>query len=682
MAFGDVFAGWMDAAHEHHTNVLQMEYQSRKETAQMYAKMADDPRYDEASQNEFKRRALILPTIEYGKKVPKELMPDKDGNIIMKVQPPAPAPVGIPGSQIPGAPIQTGLGPGPVPEKDAPPGPDTSLYSLQGTRPTAGVEIPRQEIQAPGPPPHELMEQMPFAQQMDRLRQRSMASTAMIKEGLWKPVGGGGFNQDGADGKRHKFINESRLNTDTGTQEYRSRDLGPVSDFAPRLGDIVTLEDAKEFASPGGGGFKFRNQEGQDLDLDSMIATDGPTATIQSMGNYYKPVSVRNVFIRANNQVQAVNPLAPKAPPTIMGTARPETTRTSWRPSGVDAYGRQLFEEFDSTTNTATGQRSTNPPQQQPAAPQSSAPTPQAPPATGASAPQGAPPAQAPMPPSPAIQQLMKTPASGTTMQAPAPPLVPRGTQAIPAPSVSTPSAGGRVRTGGLALGAQERGQQIMLAVAPAAQILYGDPKNPDFESLQSFANMADDPEASERIGTAARFIIERLNKVNAEQGPGAVNLLIGGALGKTAMNALGLTRLMAGSETKSMQDVLTPLHDNEAKYLARIMAAYGTVVGLRRFTGAGAYEFSTAAMERELPVPGLTGIKNSLTVYAKLAQLAEEISAATGRLDPSLVPERPFYQDAAKQLTWRSNGWGVAKGKEPGSYLVQKTISGPWERP
>jgi hypothetical protein len=661
LAFGDVFAGYEGEAAKHWQNVLQMDYQNKRTIAEQYSKIADDPRYDEETQQEAQRRSLHTLTIGPGDKLPKEYE-----NFTFTRKPPVPAPVQMPGGpQGQGAPIPSqlpGANAGPVPELGQV-GPETSLQSLQGapgpTSPTAGVSPQPQTVQPPTPPPYTAnMAPMSFAEQKERQRQTSLASVGLIKESMWKPVAGGTFQQDDQTdgGLRHRMEQQVRLNPETGQQEFRLTNLGRVSNFAPRNGDYIPLGEAKKLKDSGM--YPFMDASGKDLDLDRMIAVEGPEAMIHNMGrDQYEPGHPRMQFIRTNNQVEAVNPMVPTAPPTVMGTARPDTTREDWRPAGVDEHGRMLYQQFDSTTHVATGKFSSTPPSQP-----GLAPAPQAPPSGPVAAPSAPAPGVAPAPTAPPIAQN-----------------VPRGT--MPASAPTAPPNGRPQRSGGLALGAQERGQQIMLAVAPAAQILYGDPKNPDFESLASFAKMADDPEAAARIGTAARFIIERLNRVNADGGPALANALIGSSLTKGIMNKTGLTEMLAGSEAESMQNAIAPLHDDEARYLARIMAAYGTVVGLRRFTGGGAYEFSTTAMERELPIPGLTGVKNSMTVYAKLAQLGEEISSATKRLDPALVPEQKFYEDNAKRLTWQSKGWGVAQGKD-GSYMVQKSPGAPWEKP
>src|SRR5206468_7861210 len=90
---------------------------------------------------------------------------------------------------------------------------------------------------------------------------------------------------------------------------------------------------------------------------------------------------------------------------------------------------------------------------------------------------------------------------------------------------------------------------------------------------------------------------------------------------------------------------------DTEKRWLARMFAAYGTVVGFRRFTSGGAYQFSTQAMEREIPIPGATGVNDSKSYYNKLSQLMEEPAAAMGKMFSVSPQEKDFYNKAAIRL-------------------------------
>lgn len=650
MAFGDVFAGWMDAAHQHQQNLLQMEYQNKKQLAEQYAKLADDPRYDEASVKEFMRRAMEIPTLEPGKKLPKEYQ-----NFTIQVQPPTGPPVRLPGSQTPGAPISSG--PGPVPELGKV-GKETSLESLQGMQPTAGVEIPPQQVQPPAPAPHDLFAQMPFEQQIERMKQQSLAKGASAQEiaGMkaaeWKRQTD--FARDMPDGKRHKFVVETRRDPDTGQMESRQVDQGDIANFAPRMGNVLTLEDAKTAQNLG---FSVKDSLGKDLDIDAMIAVEGPYATIQNKGNYYEPMSVRRVITSANNITQFRNPYAPEEPGAAIGQTRPNITTTTYRETGVDAQGHRLYEPFDAVRRVATG------------------------PVT-ATLPSGATviPAAPTAPTAPAQQPAPKpAPWSQTAPTQVAPPVAPPVGGNVPAP---VPPRNPNVRVGvGISPGTQRFVTQVMLSARPAATILYGDSKNPDFESLQEFASVADDAKRRDLVGNAARVIIRKMGNTGtvapdvALRGFGA-SANTGGIL-KVLTNYLGLPGAQASSETKVVEDALKPLTRKEVRMVGRIMAAYGTIVGLRRITGGIGSQFLTETMEREIPIPGMTGVNSSQSYYNKLASLGEEITKATEQLPREMVPEYPFWERNTAFLNAMGRGWPVNKNKA-GDYAFQHE-DGQW---
>lgn len=615
MAFGDVFAGWMDAAHEHQKNLLQMEYQNKKQLAEQYAKLADDPRYDETSQKEFMRRAMEIPTLEAGKKMPKEYQ-----NFTIQVQPPTLPPVnlpeqkaGSPESQIPGVPSP------------------------------AEATIPAQTIQAPTPPPHELMAQMPFEEQMDRLKQQSLAkgassqNIASFKASIPQKVGRDVVQ--GPDGRRYPLYTYQRFNPETGQMEkYQEQGDIPLGFFAPRPG-------AKETAS------NLLRMVGEDV-LEPPLDVNGKPLNIQTLSqmnpnqilqhigeNRYVPVLESKAIRSINNQMVPVGQDTGTVAGPSLGTARPDTTTTSWRDVGVDPQGRRIYEPFDVVRRVATGPRTT-------ALPLGATVAPSAPPA----APEGQ--GTAPMPP-PGVSSLQQ-----------------------PTPPRTTPQ-----RVGAITPGAQRFNQQTLQSVRPAAQILYGDSRNPDFESLQDFATIADDPRRRDLVGQAAKTIIQKMGRtgtMDPEVGLRAfgASANTGGIL-KVLTNYLGLPGAQAASETKVVEDSLKQLTPKEIRMLGRIMAAYGTIVGLRRITSGGAYQFSTEAMEREVPIPGMTGVNSSQSYYNKLAQLGEELTAGTREIPREMVPEYPFWERNTAYLNAKGRGWPINKNKA-GDYAFQHE-DGQW---
>lgn len=85
MAFGDILSGLAEAGHQHRTTLLQMDYEKKKQLADMYGKLAQDPNYPTEARTEFLKRAVGLHTLPPEKKLPKEWE-----NMTITVQPPTP----------------------------------------------------------------------------------------------------------------------------------------------------------------------------------------------------------------------------------------------------------------------------------------------------------------------------------------------------------------------------------------------------------------------------------------------------------------------------------------------------------------------------------------------------------------------------------------------------------------
>jgi hypothetical protein len=146
MAFGDVFAGWNEAQHQHVQDVLRMQYGDFQASRDRYMKIAEDDRYPVEIRQTAAQRAMT-PFVDENGNITK--LSKEDKNMTFQIQPPTPPPVGVPGTQTQGAPISGG--PGPVPALGEV-GAATSLQSLQGTQPTSGVSIPPRVIESPQPP--------------------------------------------------------------------------------------------------------------------------------------------------------------------------------------------------------------------------------------------------------------------------------------------------------------------------------------------------------------------------------------------------------------------------------------------------------------------------------------------------------------------------------------------------
>lgn len=156
MAFGDVFAGWQEAAHEHTQNLLQMDYENKRQLAQSYAKLAEDQSYPTEARTEFAKRAMQIPALEPGKKLPKEWE-----SMTIKVSQPTPPPITAPGSA------------------------GTPGTSPEGVPQAATAAINPQTVQPPTPPPHDqsVFQPKTFAENLSQQQQTmSMQIDQRLKE--------------------------------------------------------------------------------------------------------------------------------------------------------------------------------------------------------------------------------------------------------------------------------------------------------------------------------------------------------------------------------------------------------------------------------------------------------------------------------------------------------------------
>lgn len=161
---------------------------------------------------------------------------------------------------------------------------------------------------------------------------------------------------------------------------------------------------------------------------------------------------------------------------------------------------------------------------------------------------------------------------------------------------------------------------------------LFGDPSNPAFPSLKDYGDLADNPVSRERIGTAVQLLMKGIDSSPGgavHAGAGGVGVSTGGLVA-LLQNWASVPSALAKSEQDQYQKVLKAMTSRERDALDSIMAAFSTVVGLRSLTRASAAQFSTKALEREVPVIGAQGVTSSRQFYNKLAQLAEEIKTGT----------------------------------------------------
>lgn len=411
----------------------------------------------------------------------------------------------------------------------------------------------------------------------------------------------------GKDGKMHVMLYDPRDATVYG-EISSTGDVDPARSWLS--GAAIDAQNAKDRAARGE---IFTFPDGTVIDTTNLQPNEELRAWAGGDAGHYGIYNQQTRQLTANNIVRTYPALNPSAQ-TVQGVARTGTTSTAEVP------------EINPSTNElnllTTRQTST--------------------PVTGA----GPSPAQTAPPPAGA---------------GPTPPPVRTEPPAAPAPAAPQSRAIPNL----LPPAELDKQRQIATPVRAAAVQLFGDPSSPNIESMETFAKLADNPESRRRIGAAARFIINDLSAAEKSGGIGASILgegasVQGGDIWSAIKNWAGVGNWLSRTQAEATENALSNLTPEEARALNQIMAAYGTVVGLRSLTRGGAYRFSVESMERELPIMGMADVNSSQSYYNKLAKMANEVVEGTKGVSDAVLPEKKFYKEAADRLN------ALGQGKTP----------------
>jgi len=241
-----------------------------------------------------------------------------------------------------------------------------------------------------------------------------------------------------------------------------------------------------------------------------------------------------------------------------------------------------------------------------------------------------------------------QTPGAHQPGEGPAPAPAPIGSAPTPQQGAPKPTPAPQANSDikGMPSGMYNQMLQRVTPVREAATQVFGDPSQPDLKGLKDYMQLADDPKARERIGTALRLTFDGLNQatsggahISAEAGPVSVST---GGIGQLFTNWLGVPQKTAEQQTKIIQDAINKMTPEEKEYYDSVMSAFSTVVGLRSLTRASAAQSSVSAIERELPIIGVN-TTDSKQFADQMQRLAEIVYNGTkgippGMLDPQLV--------------------------------------------
>lgn len=190
---------------------------------------------------------------------------------------------------------------------------------------------------------------------------------------------------------------------------------------------------------------------------------------------------------------------------------------------------------------------------------------------------------------------------------------------------------------------------QRIVPVREAASQILGDPTRPEMQSLKDFAAIADNPAESKALANAVKLTFDGLSTEEHQAG-GLATLL---------KNYGGVPQAVLDSQNEIRQKVIGTLSPRNQEAYSAIMASYGTMIGLRSLTKASAAKFSTEALERELPIPGLNSF-SSADYYNKLSHIAEEVRNGSRTL-PLPKDEKDYYDRQVGEFRDKATGKGGA---------------------
>lgn len=235
-------------------------------------------------------------------------------------------------------------------------------------------------------------------------------------------------------------------------------------------------------------------------------------------------------------------------------------------------------------------------------------------------------------------------PAGGATPKAP-------GGGMTPPPSVGgVPRAQGRISTPvagvdalgrplGMSASAQRQQAQKVTAVKEGVSQIFGDPSNPGLKPLKDFGYLAADKESQKRIAKAWQIIVDESGIEEPEKSGKTMTLI---------QAYTGFPQALAGALTRVKQQVQNEMRPDELEALDATVTAFSTAVALRSLTSASAAQFSVRALERDVPIIGLTAI-NEQQFNDKLSRLGELANNGLKVLPDSFF-QAPETKEALRQ--------------------------------
>lgn len=181
---------------------------------------------------------------------------------------------------------------------------------------------------------------------------------------------------------------------------------------------------------------------------------------------------------------------------------------------------------------------------------------------------------------------------------------------------------------------------QYSVPITESVVQMFGDPKQPDLKSLMSYAKIADDPAAANRVGTAIRMTLgafgDSIGEASVGGGAGPIHLSSGG-FGDWLQNKLGIPGAVAQQQAQQIQDVMQKMTPEEREAYDATMAEMSVMAGLRSISKSSAAVSSIKLIENEIPKLGIN-TADSRQFVDQLQKVARSINNAV--TTPGMFPK------------------------------------------
>lgn len=428
-----------------------------------------------------------------------------------------------------------------------------------------------------------------------------------------KPLVIKGLEREGLDGIWTK------LSYADGSVEWEKQ--GPTATaIRVTASEATTLPHARELASQGK---VYEDESGKPLDLNSIPDGMVIQAVHQGARTFYTTRDVVDKAVTVGGVMYAVNPYELQQLPAGAGTrvgvtaipSRGTTTQVAVDP----VTGQLVLNTLPSTrVPAATGI---------PGRPEPGAPSPTAPPARV--------PGQAP---------------TGATPRPTSPPPVPGSTPGLR----------------GVPMGQLNPMLQRLTPVRESYSQVFGDPSQPEFTPLSSYADLADDPKASAKIGSALRYTLDQLNTAESNSKMGFWSWV---------HDVSGFSNELSRARAQVLQGAVGQLNPRETEAYNASIDAISTAIGLRSLSRASAAQASVRRIEADLPMIGIN-VKGSRAFYDKLVRLAE--ITYNGSVGLPAVMFKPGELEGLKALPSKMK---ALRDKAP-TEGARKVLGGPRQAP